>query len=245
MIPKKIHYCWFGKGEKSELMQSCIASWKRVMPDYEIIEWNESNFTFDNTYAKQAYEARKYAFVSDYARLKIVYEHGGIYLDTDVELVRPLTPLLERGGYLGFENSKQINTGVGFAAPAGHEVVAAMLAAYDDIAFITDGKPDMMPCPRRNTASLVPLGLEVNGKLQTVQGITVYPVDYFCPMDYDTGKINLTENTYSIHRYGYSWADADSIKILERKRKVFKIFPRFCAQWVFNILNVLFWRKRR
>ena len=236
-IPKKIHYCWFGDGVKSDLIKKCIDSWKYYMPDYDIIEWNEKNFVLDNIYAKEAYEQKKYAFVSDYARLKVIYEHGGIYLDTDVELIKSLESLLCKGGFIGFERSNTVTTGLGFAAEPGNELVKAMLYSYKNIRFNVDGENDQTPCPVRNTKVLVSYGLVLNNKKQKIGNMIIYPQEYFCPFDYDSGKLKITENTFSIHHYGYSWADDESKKVLALKRRVFKLVPKFCAQWIFNILN--------
>ena len=161
MIPRKIHYCWFGRGEKPRLAQKCIASWKKYCPDYKIIEWNEQNFDISkNRYVQQAYEAKKYAFVSDYARLAVVYEYGGIYLDTDVELVRPLDELLELPGFMGFQTNNEVATGLGFGARKGNPVVQALLRDYDALDFLkADGSADLTPCPERNTRVLQALGV--------------------------------------------------------------------------------------
>ena len=239
-IPKKIHYCWFGNGEKSELIKKCIASWEKYMPDYEIVEWNEKNFAIDNIYAKEAYELKMYAFVSDYARLKIIYEEGGIYLDTDVELIKSLEPLLKEGGILAFERKSTIATGLGFAAEAGNKIVKCMLSAYDSIHFVNNGIQDKTPCPVRNTDCLVKLGLKTDNTKQVIGNVWIYPQEYFCPIDYDSGKLRITENTYSIHHYGYSWADEKAKKILKIKRTIFKLFPRFCAQKIFDIVNHIY-----
>ncbi len=236
-IPKVIHYCWFGKNEKPEIVIRCIESWKKYMPDYEIIEWNEDNFIDDNTYYREALSMGKYAFASDFARLKIVYENGGVYLDTDVEIIKNFEHILETGGFLGFENTKNVATGIGFAAPRHDETILHLLNSYEGISFLTNNGFDNMPCPQRNTKSLVELGLEQNGKMQKIGALTIYPKDYFCPVDYDTGKTNLTANTVSIHHYGYSWADKDDKKLLDIKRKIFRIFPPKLAQFVFNVVN--------
>ena len=146
-IPKVIHYCWFGGNEMPAAYKKYMESWKRYCPDYEIKLWNEQNFDFsDNLYARQAYEQKKWAFVSDYARLKIIYEFGGIYLDTDVEIIRPLDDLLELKGFLGFQDNKEIATGLGFGAEKGNPVIKAMLADYADAAFIL---PDGLLLPDR------------------------------------------------------------------------------------------------
>ena len=127
MIPKKIHYCWFGRGEKPKLARRCIASWKKFCPDYEIIEWNEDNFDINtNAYMQMCYEQKRYAFLTDYLRLLIIQEHGGVYFDTDVEVVKPLDDLLDSGAFFGFETDQYVNTGEGFGAEAGHPVVRQM-----------------------------------------------------------------------------------------------------------------------
>lgn len=244
-IPRKIHYIWFGKGEKTDLMKRCIASWRKFMPEYEIIEWNEDNYIPQTDYEKEAMNAQKYAFVSDVARLKIVYEHGGIYLDTDVEVIKSLEPLVKESGYIGFERDYTVATGLGFAAPPGDVAVKKMLDAYGDIHFVIDGAMDQTACPIRNTHELQKLGLVPNNTKQKIGDIIVYPKDYFCPLDYDSGILSIKNNTYTIHHYGYSWADEESRKVLELKRKVFQFFPTFCAQFVFNIVNkILRWGRK-
>ena len=239
-IPRIIHYCWFGKGPKSDLILKCIASWKLMMPDYEIVEWNEFNTVLDNDYAREAYELKKYAFVSDYVRLKVVYEYGGIYLDTDVEILKSLQPLLDEGGFIGFEHENTVTSGLGFAAPKHSIAVKAMLDAYKGLHFIKGESFDLTPCPFRNTKSLEILGLIPNNSKQLVADIIVYPIEYFCPKDCDSGKIRITQNTYTIHHYGYSWADEKAKRVQRRKEFIFNIAPRFCAQFIFNIVNHLF-----
>lgn len=237
-IPKVIHYCWFGTGQKSSLMTRCIESWRRMMPDFEIKEWNEENFDLTvNRYAYEAYQEKKYAFVSDYARLKIIYEEGGIYLDTDVEIVRPLTKIIETNGYLAFERENRIATGLGFAAPPFNSVVKSMLDAYNDIHFVNEGVIDNTPCPVRNSQMLEQVGFKMNNTIQTIAGITTYPISYFCPMNPDTGKISMKEETHTIHHYSYSWADSYSKKVKQRKQFIFKWTPSFCSQNIFDIIN--------
>lgn len=132
MIPKTIHYCWFGRGELPELAKKCIASWEKHCPDFEIIQWNEDNFDVESKpYTRWCYEQKKYAFLSDYVRLSVIHRHGGVYFDTDVEVLRPLSKLMEYPAFFGFENEECINTGCGFGAEAGHPAVAAMLDQYD------------------------------------------------------------------------------------------------------------------
>ena len=191
-IPKKIHYCWFGGNEKSDLMKKCIESWKSVLPEYEIIEWNEEKFYSDNRYFQEALRMKKYAFASDYARLKIILDHGGVYLDTDVEVLKDLTPILENGGFLALETTNNVATGLGFAAEKGNEVIKKILDSYSEIPFITEKGIDNMPCPQRNTQVLKEeYGFKTSQIIQKVGNITIYPSDYFCPMNYDTGKVEI------------------------------------------------------
>ena len=153
-IPRTIHYCWFGRNPLPKLAQKCIKSWKKYCPDYEIIQWNEDNYDLSAAplYVRQAYEAKKWAFVTDYVRLQVVYEHGGIYLDTDVELIKKLDPLLQYDAYFGFEDGKHIATGLGFGAVKGAPILRELMEDYHDIPFILpDGGYDTKTCPVRNT----------------------------------------------------------------------------------------------
>lgn len=205
MIPKIIHYCWFGNNPKTKYMKKCMASWKKYCPDYEIKEWNESNFDVNCiAFVKEAYEARKWAFVTDYARLKIIYENGGIYLDTDVELVKNLDSLLSLNAYVGMQSADYINTGLGFGAEKGSKMIFDIMNDYDSKHFISE-KQNELTCPILNTAVFVKHGFISSGKLQIINGVTVLPVDYLNPMDSETYKMNKTANTYSIHHYSASW----------------------------------------
>lgn len=208
MIPKTINYCWFGGKPLPKLAKQCIASWRKHCPDYEIKEWNESNFNLNGcNFVKEAYEAQKWAFVSDYARLKIIYEEGGIYLDTDVEVIKKLDAFLENKCYLGEETSGFVNTGLGFGAEKGSPIIKEMLDMYEDKHFkLADGSYDMTPCPRLNTTPLSKHGYAFSGKqIWKGENVTVYPPEYFCPINYETGKKSITANTYSIHLYNASW----------------------------------------
>ena len=219
-IPKVIHYCWFGKGKMPELTKKCIASWGKYCPDYRIVCVNEENFDITrNKYAKEAYEAGKWAFVSDYARLKVLYDEGGIYLDTDVELIKPLDKLIEETGYMGFDDNGIISTGLGFACEKGNELVGALLKDYDDISFILpDGSYDITPCPERNAETLIKLGMDIENKDQVFMGIHMLPEDYLCPIKYYTGKKKITKNTYSIHHFCASWLSETAKRTLFLKR---------------------------
>ena len=219
-IPKVIHYCWFGNGKMPKLAEKCIKSWMKYCPDYKIVCWNEDNFDInENRYAKEAYEAKKWAFVSDYVRLKVLYDEGGIYLDTDVEILKPLSDLIENGGYMGFEETGLVSTGLGFACEKGNEIVGLMLKDYDDIPFLLDdGSYDLTPCPERNTKLLKTLGMDIENKNQVFMGMRFLPEEYLCPMNYYTGKKKITQNTYSIHHYCASWTSKTSKRTTFVKR---------------------------
>lgn len=209
MIPKKIHYCWFGRNPKPKLAEKCIASWKKYCPDYEIVEWNEDNFNVEmNIYTKSAFDQKKYAFLTDYARLLIIYEYGGIYFDTDVELLKPIDDLLENKSFFGFENNKYVNTGLGFGAEKGNEIVKLMQEEYDGL--LDKGNP-FVGCPILNTNALLKAGMRLDGKKQDLDGNMIYPAEYFNPYDDPTGRLNITNNTYSIHWYAKSWMSKKAI----------------------------------
>lgn len=206
MIPKVIHYCWVGGTPLPAKQRECIASWRRVMPDAEIREWNEGNYDFGaNAYMAEAYAAKRWGFVPDYARLDIVYRHGGIYLDTDVELLKPLDPLLD-APFCGFESRTRVALGLVFAAEAGNATVKAMRDAYDARHFRrADGSLDLTPSPEIQTAQLRGWGLkDDDGTVQSVAGFRVCPKAYFAPKTLD-GDCRVTPDTYAIHHYEASW----------------------------------------
>ena len=207
MIPKIVHYCWFGRGEKPELAKKCIASWKKFCPDFEIREWNEDNCDYlAMPFMAEAYAAKKYAFVSDVMRLAVLEQYGGVYFDTDVEVLRDISPLLGDEGFIGFENDQYVASGLTIAAEAHHPVIQAMIEEYKKLHFAgDDGSVTPVGCPHLNTDVMERFGLVRNGKEQVVSGIHIYPEDYFNPMDSVTGKLTKTENTYSIHWYSMSW----------------------------------------
>lgn len=223
-IPKRIHYCWFGRSEKPKLAQKCIASWKKYMPDYEIIEWNEDNFDINmNAYTQMCYKEKKYAFLSDYVRLLVVYENGGIYFDTDIEVVRPFDGLLKYEAFFGFENDMYVASGLGFGSRKEHPVLNQMIQEYVPYLNGTNG---VAMCPRLNTNALIKLGLKMDGTEQILQNVIVFPEDYFNPMDSRTGILKKTKNTYSIHRYSMSWLPLHRrirSKITQRIHRVFGV----------------------
>lgn len=217
MIPKIIHYCWFGGGEIPEHDKKCIESWKRLCPDYEIIRWDESNYDVTkNRYMRETYEARKWGFVPDYARLDIIYEHGGIYLDTDVELIRSMDDLLENRAYMGFEQGGQaVSPGLGFGAEKHMPLIREIRdSIYANRTFILGtGDYDTTPSPAMNTAFLESRGLIKNDQQQSIGDIVIYPSTFFDPMGFATGLLTVTESTYSIHHYHASWLEPEEKKI--------------------------------
>ena len=208
MIPKVIHYCWFGGNPLSEDIQKCISSWKKYCPDYKIKEWNETNFDLNCcNFVREAYKAKKWAFLSDCARLYIIYNEGGIYLDTDVELLQSLDGMLQNKCFLGEETSGYINTGLGFGAEKKNLIIYDLLQEYLSNSFLKgDGSYDMIPCPIKNTIPLQKLGYKFSGtEVWIGEDVTVYPPEYFCPLDYVTNVKNITDKTISIHHYNESW----------------------------------------
>lgn len=229
MIPKTIHYCWFGRGEKPKLTQKCITSWKKHCPDYETIEWNEDNFDIQaHPYAKFCYERKKWAFLSDYVRLVVVEQHGGIYFDTDVELLKSLDGWMCHKAFYGFENHRYVNTGQGFGAEPHHPTVVAMLASYRSLQPDETGVYPIIGCPILNTQALLPFGLQLNGQRQNVGGAEIYPAEYFNPYESSTGRMNKTRNTVSVHWYCGSWMSKTSIWRSKMTKPFHRVFGDDC-----------------
>lgn len=212
-IPKIIHYCWVGGSPKPQSVLYCIESWKRNCPDYEIREWNETNYDFTkNKYMQQAYETQKWGFVPDYARLDIIYEYGGIYLDTDVEMVRNFDELLSRSSFFGFEDTGEgsffVACGLGFGAQKHNPLIKELRDYYDQVSFLnTDGSLNLTPAPRHNAAVFEKYGVIMNNAFQNINGNAFYPAEYFCPKIFKTGKTKITKKTFSIHHFTASWMD--------------------------------------
>ncbi|CYU74042.1 glycosyltransferase family 32 protein [Streptococcus suis] len=201
MIPKKIHYCWFGGNPLPENVKRCIDSWKKYCSEYEIIEWNENNYDVKkNGYLSKMYSEKKYAFVSDFARLDIIYNNGGIYLDTDVELIKNIDDLLQEQCFMGCELPGEVNTGVGFGANKGFRFLEENMEKY-----INDESVFDKTCVEITTAILKDKGIRKVADIQMIDNITVYPPEYFAPLNMLTNKLKITENTYSIHHYDSSW----------------------------------------
>ncbi len=209
MIPKRIHYCWFGRGQMPDLAIKCIESWHMFMPDYEYKLWNEDNFDLNcNQYVYEAYEAKKYAFVTDYVRLYALYTEGGIYMDTDVEVLKPYDDLLYLSGFTGYEGSKHLPPVTGtMASEAGNLWVKEQLSAYNGIHFLRpDGSFDLKNNTTRISEIMRNGGFVQNGEKQVYKDMHIFPVEYFCPRQ-TTGEVLITENTYCDHHFMASWTD--------------------------------------
>ena len=247
MIPKIIHYCWVGNTPKPKSVLYCIESWKKFCPDYEIKEWNESNYDFSkNHYMKQAYDAKKWGFVPDYARLDIIYQYGGIYLDTDVELVKSFDELLDQDAFMGFENTGDgeyfVNCGQGFGAVPKHEIIKAARDLYDNLEFINfDGTLNMLASPHYTTQTLCQFGLEQKDKEQKLPNMMIYRSDVLCPKNFRTGKLNVTDKTVSIHHFTASWLDDQIKKEMEHQQLLERYFGIKLAKNILLIESV--WKK--
>ncbi len=236
MTKKVIHYCWFGYAQKPKLIKKCIASWKRFLPDFEIIEWNEDNFDINcNKYVSEAYAQKKYAFVSDYVRFYVLSLYGGLYFDTDVEVIKPLDNLFEKEAFAGFETVDYVNPGLVLWAKNPHnEIIEKMLASYTDRSFIKpDGSLDTDTVCIYFTKVLKEYGFGGNDTLQVCGNFTLYPREYFCPFNNATGVLKKTKNTYTIHWYAKSWLSKGSII----KSKITRVFHRFFGEHCFDWLK--------
>lgn len=214
MIPKIIHYCWFGNSELPDIVKDCISSWKKYCPEYEIKRWDESNYDVSkNAYTRAAYKNKKWAFLTDYVRLDVLYNEGGVYMDTDVKLIRSLDPLIDKGPFMSFEKRGRVNTGVGFACEAGNPIVKENKDYYENNLFVDENgnfKPEI--CVKITTKILIKHGLNyTENVVQKVDGLIVYSSDYFSPKKLGTEKITLTSNTYGIHLFASSWYKGSKI----------------------------------
>lgn len=220
-IPRTIHYCWFGNKQMPEMNRRCIDSWRKNCPGYEIIEWNEKNYDVKkNIYMRQAYEAGMYGYVPDYARIDILYQYGGIYLDTDVEVLRNLDDLLYLKAYTSFEEYPTINFGGGSGSVKGFPLLKKILDFREGTEFrIGDGSYDRTACGYYESVPLQRAGLRLDGTLQNIQGMTVFPSEYFHPRSSVTGKITVTEHTYSVHWFNWSWIDNKGLEEREKNHR--------------------------
>lgn len=222
MIPKVIHYCWFGRGPKPEKIQKCIDSWSKIMPDYEIKEWDEDNWDVrKHLYTSQAYDVKKYAFVSDYARYDILFNNGGIYLDTDVELLKSLDPIVQEGKPFGGLDSSSgwFTSGLGMGGPRHSKIFNLIRLDYCcSTAVDKFGKIRYNTNVSHEISIMSRLGIKRgSNEIQEVGGMVLYPKEYFCPIDFITNKINITDNTYSIHHYTCTWMPKEMIDDLIKR----------------------------
>lgn len=208
IIPKKIHYCWFGRSSKSELIEQCIYSWKKYLPEYEIIEWNEDNFDIHiNAYVEEAYQEKKWAFITDYVRLYVLYNEGGIYMDTDVEVLKSLDIFLEHAAFSGFESRDGVPTGI-MASVKKHPVIRELLKDYEDKHFyLSGGECDLTTNVVLITKYFVNNGLKLNNKKQNINNFLIYPQIYFCPNTFGMIFGMHSSRSYTIHHFDGSWKE--------------------------------------
>lgn len=211
LIPKVIHYCWFGGTPIPDQYKVWMESWHKFCPEYEIVEWNENNYDIaKNRYMKQAYNSGKWGFVPDYARLDIIYKYGGIYLDTDVEIMQNLDDLLYQKGFCGFQSEEYVNLGLGFGAAKGLPIIKEMLKIYENIEFgDRDKNQNLIPSPYWQTKVLIEHGLCTNGEYQIVDDLTIYPEKMLSAKSVRTKRIVLQPWTKAIHHYDGSWLDKE------------------------------------
>lgn len=227
MIPKVIHYIWLGGNPLPKIAEKCIKSWKKYCPDYEIKRWDESNVDIDCcVYCRQAYDAKKYAFASDILRFKILEQEGGIYLDIDVELIKPLDELLNNRLIGGFENERFSNPGILLGAESHNELINELIEEYNSKTFqVTPGMKNQETICEIFTRKLKTIGFEINNSTQEIDGIKIYSSEYFCPKSMSDGRTYKTANTYSIHHYASTWVP---------KRIIFK---NKCLQFIKRLMG--------
>lgn len=244
MIPKKIHYCWFGGTPLPESVRKCIESWRRHCPDYEIIEWNESNIDISSVdYMREAYEERAWGFVPDVARLQIILNNGGIYLDTDVEVIKPLDSLLSDAAFVGIENNEPyiVNLGQGFGAEKGSPFLQELLNDYKDRHFRNaDGSINKTASPVVQDGIMRRLGFNGRNETQQIRGAVIYSAEYFCPKSFVTGLVKITDATLSIHHYDGSWLSEKERKYLKCRERIFQSFGPKAGKIIWNVYRFIY-----
>lgn len=230
-IPKKIHFCWMSGEEYPELIQKCINSWKEKLPDYDIKCWNTENFNVNICrYTREAFQVKKYAFVSDYIRLYALYHEGGIYLDSDIEVLKSFDDLLENKAFTGFEKNNSTVAAWLFGSVKGNPIFKEFLAYYAERPFILpDGSYDLTPNPFPITETCVKHGLVLDGNKQQLDFITIYPKDYFCPYNRATEELNITENTYTIHYFNGAWINDEKKKIITKRKQIVQKYGKLAG----------------
>lgn len=237
MIPKIIHYCWFGRTPLPKLVETCISSWRQFFPGYEIREWNETNFDVTSTaYTSEAYDAGKYAFVSDYVRLMVLHEYGGLYFDTDVEVIRSFTNSMLSRQFLACEKQGYTITiapGLAMGFYPKDDFIKQMLNSYDGQHFMaTNGEMNLSTINVRVSNYFLKRGWQLEDSLQTIGSIVIYPSEYFCPFDGLTQKMHKTNNTFAIHWYMSSWIDQSLLK--KFKKGIKRILPQHIYLFMFK-----------
>ena len=243
MIPKIIHYCWFGNNPMPKLERRCIRSWKKYCKDYEFIKWDESNFDVNAyEFTKEAYKEKKWAFVSDFVRLYALVTFGGIYLDTDIELLKSIDNLLLVNSFSGFEDDKLIAAGI-MGCEKGNKIFENFFSYYKEYSFRKDNALKMISIPTILTNICKSRGIKIENKYQEIGGLTIFPSEYFYPKNYETGLTEITSNTYSIHHYSASWFDKKKkrqLKKVWRKNRIRKILISIFGEKIFY-----FFRRRK
>lgn len=241
-IPKTIHYFWFGNNKQSELIKKCIRSWRKYCPDYRIIKWDESNFDINIcAYVREAYKTKNWAYVSDYARFYVLNKYGGVYLDTDVELLKPIDSIIQKGPFFALETSdfNSVAPGLGMASNANNDILKKILDMYNNEHFILkDGSLNKVPVGERIRPILIQYGLKDVKNIQNVKGFNVYPHDYFCPLNYYTGEFKMTKNTVAIHHYASSWMSDSDRKYHRIGQKASRIFGIKTGRRIENIVRL-------
>lgn len=245
MIPKVIHYCWFGRNPLPESAVKCIYSWKKYFPDYEIKEWNEDNFDVNIIpYTREAYEAKKYAFVSDYARIWVLYNYGGLYFDTDVEVIKSMDDIVIKGSFMGIEiepsatGTISVNPGLGLGSIKNHPMFKEILSFYNNTNFLLDnGSYNLFAIVKITTMILFNNGMKNTNSLQKVNGIWIYPREYFNPFDDNTGTLAVTENTRSIHWFTKTWMKKQNPLRIWIIRRIHRYFGINSLAWLKQFLN--------
>ena len=230
-IPKKIHFCWLSGEAYPELIQKCIKSWKEKLPDYEIKCWNTKNFDVNICqYTKEAFQAKKYAFVSDYVRLYALYNEGGIYLDSDIEVIKRFDDLLQNTAFTSFEKNDQTVAAWIFGSEKKNPIFKEFLDYYTNRAFILpNGEYDLTPNPFPITNICVNHGLRLNGQKQELDYITIYPRDYFCPYNRATEELNITKNTYCIHYFNGAWISEEKKQVIYKRKQIIQKYGKFAG----------------
>lgn len=243
MIPKIIHYCWFGGNPLPKSAKKCIRSWEKFFPDFEIKEWNEQNFNVNCIrYTKEAYERKKYAFVSDYARFYILYQFGGLYFDTDVEVIKPMDDLIAKGAFMGIEKDADkvgVAAGLGLAAEPNMAIYKKIIDHYKQESFVNEkGEQNPGTVVKHITDLLVQHNFILKDEIQHVANIWIYPNEYFNPLEDATGKLNITSNTRSIHWYSKTWVDNYGPIRIWTTRWIHRIFGINSLNWLKRIVNI-------